>query len=167
LPSATCASATDNVPGVTTVCGELETRMSSTPTHSSLPTALVVMTRTWSVAALLAPAGSVAVTAVTWPARFGPCVASANIAGGNVDPLAGLAGAILERDLLGSIVARTVDVAQIVVDGDILAARGVEMEHDVRRIGGAGALERDRGVGDLELGDAAARQRIGIRSGWR
>jgi hypothetical protein len=68
----------------------------------------------------------------------------------------------LERDLLGSIVARTVYVAQIVVDGDILAARGVEVEHDVRRIGRAGALERDRGVGDLEFRDAAARQRVGV-----
>jgi hypothetical protein len=51
--------------------------MSSMPTHSSLPTALLVMILTWTSGWLLTAAGSVALTAVTCVARLGPVVASA------------------------------------------------------------------------------------------
>ena len=51
--------------------------MSSTPTHSSLPTAFVVMIRTWTSDWLFTAAGSVTLTGVTAVARLGPVVASA------------------------------------------------------------------------------------------
>src|SRR5689334_1487314 len=50
--------------------------MSSTPTHSSAPTALAVMIRTCTSDWSLAAAGSPTSTGVTSPARFGPSVAS-------------------------------------------------------------------------------------------
>ena len=53
------------------------TLMSSTPTHSSLPTALVVMMRTCTSGWLLAAAGRTTDTGVTSVAVLGPVVASA------------------------------------------------------------------------------------------
>ena len=58
------------------VIGSLDTLMSSTPTHSSLPVALVVRMRTWTWAWLLTALGSVTSIGVTWPAIDGPWVAS-------------------------------------------------------------------------------------------
>jgi hypothetical protein len=63
--------------GVAMGASMLDTTMLSIPTHSSLPTALVVSTRTCTCAAPLAAAGKVTSTAVTRVARLGPLVASA------------------------------------------------------------------------------------------
>ena len=67
-----------SVPGVFTGW-PLLTWISSMPTHSSLPTALVVMMRTCSVGALFASDGRVTLTGVVSSglALFGPAVASA------------------------------------------------------------------------------------------
>ncbi len=58
------------------------TTMSSMPTHSSLPTALVVMMRSCTRAWLSTAAGSVTSTLVVATARLGPVVASATNAAG-------------------------------------------------------------------------------------
>ena len=58
-PSVVVASAIDSTPGCGAPAPLLVTRMSSIPTHSSLPAALVVMTRTCSVATPFAACGSV------------------------------------------------------------------------------------------------------------
>ncbi len=62
---------------VSPASGSLDTLMSSMPTHSSLPAALVVRMRTWTWAWLLTSLGSVTSIGVTWPAIDGPWVASA------------------------------------------------------------------------------------------
>jgi len=69
------AAAIDSVSCATTVAEV--TTMSSMPTHSSLPAALVVMMRTCTWAWLSAAAGRVTVTGVTSVACEGPLVASA------------------------------------------------------------------------------------------
>ena len=60
------------------------TEMSSTPTHSSLPTAFVVMIRSWTSGWLSTAAGSETFTAVTSVARLGPVEASATNAAGTL-----------------------------------------------------------------------------------
>ena len=99
------------------------TEMSSMPTHSSLPTASVVMTRTLTIGWLFAAAGSVTLTGVTSVARLGPVVASATNAGREVRVGAGRADAVLERDRLDGVVGGAVDVAQVVGDVDVGRAR--------------------------------------------
>src|SRR6267142_5869425 len=63
--------------GLLVVTAEPVIEMSSMPTHSSLPAASVVITRTWTSGWLSAAAGRVTFTGVTAVARLGPVVASA------------------------------------------------------------------------------------------
>jgi len=80
-PSGGTVSLTD---GAVSPMAVPETSRSSTPTHSSLPTALVVMIRTCTCARSLASAGKVTSTGVTSVARLGPVVASATKADGTL-----------------------------------------------------------------------------------
>ena len=94
----------------------VETTMSSTPIHSSLPTAFVVMTRTSTSGWLSAAAGSTTQTGVTRVGLARPVVASAtNAAGTFVKSPAG-AHPEVQRDRLDGVVDGAVDVAQVVRD---------------------------------------------------
>ena len=72
-PTAGVVLATD---GALSGAGPAVTEMSSTPTHSSLPVALLVMTRSWTTGWLSAAAGRLTLTGVTRVA-LGPALASA------------------------------------------------------------------------------------------
>ena len=67
---------------------------------------------------------------------------------------------ILEGHGLNGVVEAAIDVSQVVRHGDIWRAGRVDVDHEVRRPGGARTLERDDGIGKaIELGDATSRQR--------
>ena len=68
-------------------------------------------------------------------------------AGRHVRVAAGRADAVLERDRLDGVVGRAVDVAQGVGDRDVGEPGRVDGEEEVRRVGGARALECDDGIG--------------------
>ena len=143
------------------------TEMSSMPTHSSLPGASVVMTRIWTTAWLFAAEGSVTLTGVTRVARLGPLVASATYPAGTFVNDPDDAEAVLEGDLLEGVVRGAIDVAQVVGDVDVRQSGGVDGDHDARGVGRRRALDRDDGVGELELGDAPLSEAAPDRSGWR
>ena len=103
----------------------------------------------WPAAAL----GSGALTDVTRSARLGPVVASATKPPGTFVYVAARADAVLERDRLDRVVERAVDVPKAVGDRDGREAGGVEREDEMRRARGSGALQRDDGVRDVELGE--------------
>ena len=79
-----------------------------------------------------------------------------DVGGSDVGPRARCADAIVERDLLHGVVRRAIDVADVVAHADAGDPGRVDGEPQVRRIGGAGPLEGDDRVGELELGDATS-----------
>ncbi len=89
-------------------------------------------------------------------ARFGPVVASA------VNP-PGTPNAVLQGDGLNRVVARSVDVAEVVADGDPVRSPRVQVQHDVRCARCAGSLKSNRRIRDFELRHTASRERGGIR----
>ena len=123
----------------------LTIEMSSMPTHSSLPTASVVIIRTWTSGWLSAAAGKVALTGVTSVARLGPVVASATKAGGHVREVAGGADAELQGDGLDGVVGRPVDVAEVVGDDDVARVRSCRRGSGCTAPGRARALQGDDG----------------------
>ena len=107
------------------------TEMSSTPTHSSIPGASVVMIRTSTTGWLFAAAGRVTLTGVTSVARLGPVVASATYPAGrfvyvpSMRPGTGAPPA-------GRRCSGSVDVAQVVGDLDVGQPGGVHGDDDAR-----------------------------------
>ena len=117
--------------------------MSSTPTHSSLPTAFGRDDPDLDERLVVHGRGQRDADGrdERREARAGRGVGDE--AGGDVREVAARADAVLERDRLDRVVGRAVDVAQVVGDADVREAGGVEVEDEVRRVGRARALERD------------------------
>jgi hypothetical protein len=71
-----------------------------------------------------------------------------------VGPVAGLTDPVLHRDRHDRVVGGAIQVTRLERDDDVLPSRGIEVHDQVRRVGGAGAVERDGRIGDVEFADA-------------
>jgi hypothetical protein len=110
------------------------------------------MIRTCSSVWLSAAAGRIPLTEV---ARSGPVVASATCAARHVGEVPGAAGPQVQRHRLDRVVGQTVEIAQLVGHVDRAEGGGVQVEQDEGRVSRDGAVERDRRMGQIELGDPA------------
>ena len=168
-PGATCAAITSVCPGSTglgvpeaaVMAGGLDavsgsTTMSSMPTHSSLADASVVRMRSCTIRLVVHRGRQGHVDRRHLRGEVRPGRRIGDVGGRDVGPRARRADAIVERDLLHGVVRRAIDVADVVAHADAGDPGRVDGEPQVRRVGGAGPLEGDDRVGELELGDATS-----------